>query len=343
VIKVLFLGLLSIKLLLIIGFYSTPFSVEASIFSFVSNLFASNDEESSAKKANSQTIALLEAPLNPNTSIGGGDITIVDDDALVSEGGPYGDKEHSSGRISIYVVKDGDTLGAIAKMFHVSSNTILWANDIKGRPISPGETLVILPVTGVKHIVKKGDTLRSIANQYKADLDDILQFNNLGEGITLAIGDVVIIPDGEVSSSQGAISKKFDNAPTSKPRNSTGQPNYQGYFLRPILGGVRTQGIHGYNAVDLADAIGTSIMAAADGTVIVSKSSGWNGGYGEYVVISHSNGTQTLYAHMSKVLVSIGQRVSQGQQIGLMGRTGKATGSHVHFEVRGAVNPFGKN
>jgi murein DD-endopeptidase MepM/ murein hydrolase activator NlpD len=110
--------------------------------------------------------------------------------------------------------------------------------------------------------------------------------------------------------------------------------------MRPIVGGVRTQGIHGYNAVDLANKIGTPVMAAADGTVTVAKMGGWNSGYGNYVVISHANGTQTLYAHAESLNVTMGQTVSQGDVIAYIGITGKTTGPHVHFEVRGAKNPF---
>jgi murein DD-endopeptidase MepM/ murein hydrolase activator NlpD len=92
--------------------------------------------------------------------------------------------------------------------------------------------------------------------------------------------------------------------------------------------------------VDLAAPIGTPIMASAEGDVIISKNYGWNGGYGEYVVISHPNGTQTLYAHMSSNLAYQGMHVYKGQVIGFVGSTGKSTGSHLHFEVRGAKNPF---
>jgi murein DD-endopeptidase MepM/ murein hydrolase activator NlpD len=110
--------------------------------------------------------------------------------------------------------------------------------------------------------------------------------------------------------------------------------------MRPIVGGVRTQGIHGYNAVDLAAPVGTSLMAAASGEVIIAKVGGYNGGYGSYVVIRHGNGSQTLYAHMSRVDARVGQVVSQGEVIGAVGSTGRSTGSHVHFEIRGAANPF---
>jgi murein DD-endopeptidase MepM/ murein hydrolase activator NlpD len=113
-----------------------------------------------------------------------------------------------------------------------------------------------------------------------------------------------------------------------------------GWLSYPAPGAVKTQGIHGYNAVDLAASVGTPIRAAAAGEVIVSKNSGWNGGYGQYIVIRHSNGAQTLYGHLSANSVGVGAYVSQGEVIGLMGNTGKSTGPHLHFEVRGATNPF---
>ena len=90
----------------------------------------------------------------------------------------------------------------------------------------------------------------------------------------------------------------------------------------------------------MAAPVGTPIRASAGGVVIISRSSGYNGGYGSYVVISHSNGTQTLYAHMNKVQAIQGTTVAQGELIGTVGSTGKSTGPHVHFEVRGAANPF---
>jgi murein DD-endopeptidase MepM/ murein hydrolase activator NlpD len=106
-------------------------------------------------------------------------------------------------------------------------------------------------------------------------------------------------------------------------------------------GAIITQGLHGWNGIDLGAARGTPIHAAAGGTVIVARSGGaWNGGYGNYVVITHSNGTQTLYGHMKSVIVSPGQGVSAGQVIGYEGSTGASTGPHLHFEVRGAANPF---
>ena len=116
-----------------------------------------------------------------------------------------------------------------------------------------------------------------------------------------------------------------------------------GYYERPVTTCIKTQGIHGHNAVDLAASnhqIGEPIRAAADGQVIVSRDSGWNGGYGEYIVIKHANGTQTLYGHLNATDVNVGDSVTQGEVIGAMGSTGDSTGPHLHFEIRGARNPF---
>ena len=101
-----------------------------------------------------------------------------------------------------------------------------------------------------------------------------------------------------------------------------------GYRIHPIYG---TSKFH--SGVDINAGYGTSILAADSGTVILA---GWNGGYGNCVVISHGNGVSTLYGHMSSIAVSSGQSVSQGQVIGYVGSTGNSTGPHLHWEV--AVN-----
>ena len=118
-------------------------------------------------------------------------------------------------------------------------------------------------------------------------------------------------------------------------------PECPGYYIRPIAGGVKMQGLHGYNAIDIGTPVGTTLHAAASGVVIIARSSGWNGGYGSYIVISHYNGTQTVYGHLSHVFVNAGDTVTQGQVIGLTGNTGHSTGPHLHFEVRGAYNFMG--
>ncbi len=115
----------------------------------------------------------------------------------------------------------------------------------------------------------------------------------------------------------------------------------KGYFAQPALGwnwGI----LHDRNAVDIANACGTPVKAAAEGLVLEAHADGWNGGYGKYVVLEHPNGTRTRYAHLQSLSVEIGNYLKQGQALGLMGQTGEATGCHVHFEVEGARNPFAK-
>lgn len=258
----------------------------------------------------------------------------------MSEAGPSGtiadieERPATSDQISVYVVREGDTLSQIAYMFNVSVNTIRWANDIRSsKTIHEGQTLVILPISGVRHTVVKGDTLKSITKKYEGDIDDVLSYNDIEEDTVLAVGDVVVVPNGEIPTPEGTSAQKTASL------SSGGGPSYSGYYIKPV-GGVRTQGLHGYNAVDIGAPAGTPIVASASGDVIVSRSAGWNGGYGAYIVIRHSNGTQTLYAHNSSNIVYAGDVVVQGQVIGYVGSSGRATGSHVHFEIRGASNPF---
>ena len=305
-------------------------------------------------------MALLSANLNLDPiATTSPKLAIVDSSALSTEGEgvAFVDAGKSgTGQISVYVVRKGDSLPQIAKMFGVSTNTIMWANNLKSSTVSEGQELVILPISGVKHTVKSGDTLKSIAAKYKADMTDTLAYNNVTIDTKLSPGDIIIVPDGEIGSSSSTGTKSTGRTTTlgSSPYRRAGDttafepltvnvsnyPSYPGYYARPLAGGVKTQDLHGYNAVDLGAPSGTAIYAAAEGTVIISKSGGYNGGYGSYVVISHPNGTQTLYAHMSRNNALVGQHVSQGQQIGAVGSTGWSTGSHLHFEVRGAKNPF---
>ncbi len=292
-----------------------------------------------ASKFNSQTVAVLTEANNidPNHSVGGGEIVVVSGSALLPQTGPSEsaqdpEKHAGSSQISVYIVSEGDTLSGIAEMFNVSVNTIAWANNIKGRIIRPGQELVILPVTGIQHTVEKGETLASIAKKYSGDAAEIAHFNELAAEVALAVGTTITIPDGEIAPPAKAL-----GGGTSPARGGT---SISGYYGWPLDGGVITQGIHGYNAVDIGARTGTNVVASAAGTVIIAVEGGWNGGYGSYVVIQHDNGTQTLYSHESRVLVSRGDRVSRGDVIGKVGSTGKSPGPHVHFEVRGAANPF---
>ncbi len=324
----------------VLGAVFAPQDAHASgIGDFFKNLFGFGTESPAAesKPAEKPFPFLSSEPVPKAEAV---PLEIIDDTSLVSNIGPLGNAAEAAESaqtymISTYTVRKGDSLGLIARTFGVSVQTITWANDIpRGGAIKEGEVLIILPVSGIQHTVQKGDTIASIAKKYGGDPDDIVDFNDIALGESLEVGSVVIVPDGEAS----------EPAPqTTKPRTQIVRgsgPELVGYYLRPIVGGRKTQGIHGYNGVDLAAPRGSVVRSAASGTVIIARASGWNGGYGKYVVVAHPNGTQTLYAHLNSVDARIGAAVAQGQMIGLVGSTGKSTGSHLHFEVRGAKNPF---
>lgn len=266
------------------------------------------------------------------------------DSALISYTGPDGIPGDAivvpaTDRIATYVVRQGDTLSEIADMFGVSVNTIIWANSLKSaKDVQSGDTLLILPVTGVEHTVRKGDTLASVAKKYSADASEVAAYNGLEEGAALALGTTIIVPGGEIAP-----------PPAKKPATRTsgttriasgGGAAANGYWVHPVPGGLLTQKLHGWNAVDIATSRGTPVRAAAAGTIVVARNGGWNGGYGNYVVITHGNGAQTLYSHMSQAAVAGGAHVAASQVIGYVGTSGRATGPHLHFEVRGAANPF---
>lgn len=323
---------------IVIAFFLPIGIASAGVLSFMESMVGAGAKVFS-RITTSQNTPLLSAVGGPDPDhVVTHELYIIEGEALLADTGPMGtildiEEDVSKGIISAYIVREGDSLSHIAQMFGVSVNTILWANGLsRSSALKVGSELVILPVSGVKHTVKKGDTLPSIAKSYKAELEDILSFNTFTLDEVLPVGEVVIVPNGQIAE------KPVAPRVTSRLRGASG-PAIDGYYIRPV-DGRKTQGLHGYNGIDFGASRGTPVFASAGGQVIVARSSGYNGGYGKYVVISHDNGTQTLYGHLNAVTVSVGQAVGQGQYIGDVGNTGRSTGPHLHFEVRGAKNPF---
>ncbi len=243
-----------------------------------------------------------------------------------------------SNQVLEYTVQPGDLLSFIASDYGVSIDSIIWANGLaNANSIKPGQILRIPPVSGVIHKVKTGDTVASIAKKYGATTEKILAFNNLEDGQSLTINEELIVPNGQIKSSavirsgtQTTVAKRFSYL-----------PDLGDYFMIPAQGRL-SQGIHGRNGADKANPCGTPIYASAEGNVTTADAVGYNGGFGQFVKIAHPNGTETLYAHASKILTTVGQSVAKGQLIALMGSTGRSTGCHLHFEVHGARNPLVK-
>ncbi len=139
----------------------------------------------------------------------------------------------------------------------------------------------------------------------------------------------------KLAQEEAKINWKYDHFPDYYPTYGTLTSRY-GWRRDPI-----TQANTAFHyGVDIANGVGTPIYAAGEGTVVTA---GWYGSYGQCVIIEHGNGYRTLYAHMSKVLVTVGETVTKAERIGLMGATGRVTGSHLHFEVflnNERIDPF---
>jgi murein DD-endopeptidase MepM/ murein hydrolase activator NlpD len=256
--------------------------------------------------------------------------------ALPSE---QGDRS-TANEVFAYVVEPGDTISSIAQRFGIKKQTLIMENNLwNANKVRAGVTLKILPVDGISHTVKKGDTVSKIAEEYDVKAEDIMRQNRLEEGEDLLVDSALIIPGGKRKvAAPVPITSSSSKAPSVSSAFQYSGGTANGRLIWPALSKAKlTQGYHrGHYAIDIANRGKGPIYAAAGGKVVRSET-GWNGGYGNVIIIDHGDGMQTLYAHNEKLYVSVGQYVEQGQTIAWMGNTGRvygATGIHLHFEVR---------
>ncbi len=239
-----------------------------------------------------------------------------------------------------YTISAGDTVSLIASKFGVSEDTIYWENDITPKTLlKPGNKLRILPVTGVKHTVSRGETVQSIAKKYDSSSQAIVDwpYNTFvnDEVFELAVGQTLVIPDG-VKPDEVQVNPRPSIA---RLTPDAGSITASGNWVWPTAGRI-TQGFAWYHkGLDIANHDGPPVVAADSGRVIAVLSTKY--GYGNHIIIDHGNGFQTLYAHLSSFRVEVGQNVAKGSIIGIMGSTGRSTGTHLHFEIRqnGAALP----
>ncbi|HET59646.1 MAG TPA: M23 family metallopeptidase [Chloroflexi bacterium] len=257
-----------------------------------------------------------------------------------------------------YVVEPFDSIFGIANKFNISPETVMWANYdvLNDNPdmLSVGQELIIPPVNGVLYIWQEGDTFKGVAAKYFVTEEEILLFTGNNFDLTnpeVEPGQMIMIPGGyrefvqwivpTIPSGKAGVSTSI-LGPGGCTLNSW--PGYgSGTFVYPTASRRLSGNDYwsGHLAIDLAVGIGDPVFASDGGTVVYA---GWNAsGYGYMVMIDHGNGYQTLYAHLSRVSVSCGSGVYQGQTIGYGGSTGNSTGAHLHFEVRfmgGFLNPW---
>lgn len=244
-----------------------------------------------------------------------------------------------------HIVQAGETVSGIALRYGVSVATILWANDLSSWSLLQlGDALIIPPTNGLYHTVASGDTLIAIANRYGGTNDEIVNFNNLSsDGSDLKIGQKIFIPDGvkqyqavtQVAKTTPVYS--VPSTPSNIPASSNNQPSSSGFVWPSALRVITQYFTWAHYGLDISGprsvSTGSAIYAAKSGRVKVAAY-GWNRGYGNYIIIDHGNGYETLYGHNQTLLVNVGDYVTTGQTISLMGNTGRSTGPHVHFEIR---------
>ena len=293
-----------------IGLQVVRAGVISQIYTQIKSNIGNSVEVNQLYKGNSQTVMALKPVGIDNTRSSNDKInekllainTVSMRPSAIDEGDDVDQNE-----ATIYEVKEGDTLSSVSEMFDVSKDTIRWANNLKTDTFKVEQILIVPPTTGVIHEIKKGDTVESIAKKYKANKEDIYSFNSINDKSELAVGNTLMVPDGEVI----IVKKVIDNKKTNKQKGykkdgssrliESYKNDLGGYFIRPIVGGKKTQGLHGHNGIDIGGPIGTPILTAAAGTVSVARSSGYNGGYGQMIIIRHDNGTMTVYGHLSAV------------------------------------------
>jgi murein DD-endopeptidase MepM/ murein hydrolase activator NlpD len=224
-------------------------------------------------------------------------------------------------KVTEYKTQPGDTLGRIASRFKLNVDTIVSWNDIHdARAMAAGTTFSIPNSNGLKYTVRRGDTLQGIAKARGVEFNSILDWNRLNTSV-ISVGQELFLPGARMNPDdlskvmgslfvfpvQGPISSFFGE----RPDPFTGVANY-------------------HNGIDIVNKPGTPILAAMSGTV---ADVGFNNNYGNYVILKHTGGYQTLYGHMIRYVVARGQKIQQGQKIGDLGTTGYSTGPHVHFSI----------
>ncbi|HET9200957.1 MAG TPA: LysM peptidoglycan-binding domain-containing M23 family metallopeptidase [Dehalococcoidia bacterium] len=258
-----------------------------------------------------------------------------------------------------YRIEEGDNLDVIASKFSLEAQTIINNNPelLYDDYSEVGRQIIMLGTDGMLHTAKQGEDLFFIADLYQTPPEDIVSYapNGLADADDLAVGDVLVVPGAvppqptvtpeelEAEEPAAVTPSASDNgtdesgdapAPAPPPADPPPDSGSVSGWVWPVSGCGITRGVSGSHSgidIDLFCNSGATVVAAASGTVIHA---GWDGAYGNSVVIDHGNGLFSRYAHLSSVSVSTGQSVSAGQAIGVSGTTGNANGEHLHFEIR---------
>lgn len=230
-----------------------------------------------------------------------------------------------------YTVRKGDSLGSIASRFGIAIDTVVSINGIQSaRGLRIGTELKIPNMNGLIHVVGKGESLASIAKSLGSNVTTLADANNLGTDL-LRPGQALFIPGAHLAPADlKRVFGEYVAWPVHGPISS-----YFGYRPDPFSGVKRFHG-----GIDIVVPAGTPVDSIMDGRV---ADVGYNQLFGNYLIVNHADGIQSLYGHLSAQLVRLGQYLRQGEEIGLSGNSGYSTAAHLHLGIyRGgsSVNPL---
>ena len=255
-----------------------------------------------------------------------------------------------------YIVVEGDTIGEIAEKFYVDRKILEYNNPILGKIIRIGDKISIPSENGIFYKVISGDNLGKISRAFEVEIPEILKYNSFIVDEKLNKNDYIFLINPDLKKMEELkrlmeirkiktskrIKKNFkkeielySNVQNfAMPIKYTGVNSAFGNRYHPIL-----KRYIGHAGVDLK-ARYIPFRATKGGVV---KFAGVQSGYGKIVIITHSNGYESRYAHLNSYKVRVGERVKQGQVLGQTGNTGRSTGPHLHFEIRKngrVINPL---
>ena len=264
-------------------------------------------------------------------------------------------------KVKSYVVAQGDSLWSISNMQNIELDTLIGSNTFKtSARLRPGATLRIPNQDGIFYVMKKDETIEAVSKRYGVSMGKIYQVNADVDVAALKPGQEIFLPGARPA---GLIEHHVDNTKLAEAKKANqkalknlakNEKNQKGEvavsnpsgFRWPLMGRINspfgwrqhpiTKRRDFHTGIDIKGNRGDPIKGAGAGRVAYS---GWMGGYGKVIVIEHSNGQSTLYAHCSTLLVGKGANVSSGQLIAKVGTTGRSTGPHLHFEVRNGNSP----